>query len=208
MADYGKLTDEELVAAYQQVNDEKTIDELSIRYENTIRSITRKLYIMGGDEEDLRQAAAVGLWKAALAYKSDSEAKFSTFANTCIRNNVHKEIEKANAQKNEFLNSYISFSAPNDTSLNADGSESNETVGDKISADMDDPAKKFMDEDNCNRLLENIRKELSPDTYKVFSLYLEGYDYITIANKLGKTPKQIDNALQRIRKKVDTIRKS
>lgn len=198
--DLSALSDEKLVEMYHEGN-EPAIEELFERYKNIVRKKANELFIAGGDTEDLIQEGMIGLYKAARDYKADREATFSTFAYTCISGQMLTAINKANRKKNGPLNSYVSFDEPV-----GDDEENQMKIGDVITTEFDhNPEKMFVDKEWTKEFEKKIEEALSKFEKNVLDLYMSGEDYISIAKTLEKSPKSIDNALQRIRQKVDKI---
>ena len=132
----------------------------------------------------------IGLFKAVQSYQPDKDASFRTFAGMCIDRQLYSAIQNSNRQKHMPLNSYISLSEEPEETDELEGSW------------WENPENIIIDQESTRSLEQEIHRTLSPMENKVLKYYLKGYGYIQIAKIMGKTPKSIDNALQRIRGKI------
>lgn len=189
--DYDTCTDEELIARLRAGEREIT-DYLIDKYKSLVRTRARALYLVGGDHEDLIQEGMLGLFKAVRDYKPEKEASFATFAGLCIDRQMYSAVASSQRQKHQPLNSFVSLSEP--------VSEQELRL-----VDEETPEEIMISRENVIGMHERIKERLSKFEYQVLELYLKGYDYMQIAEKLGKQPKAIDNALQRIRSKVREV---
>lgn len=189
--DYDTCTDEELIARLRAGEREIT-DYLIDKYKSLVRTRARALYLVGGDHEDLIQEGMLGLFKAVRDYKPEKEASFATFAGLCIDRQMYSAVASSQRQKHQPLNSFVSLSEP--------VSEQELRL-----VDEETPEEIMISRENVIGMHERIKERLSKFEYQVLELYLKGYDYTQIAEKLGKQPKAIDNALQRIRGKVREV---
>lgn len=189
--DYDACTDEELIARLRAGEREIT-DYLIDKYKSLVRTRARALYLVGGDHEDLIQEGMLGLFKAVRDYKPEKEASFATFAGLCIDRQMYSAVASSQRQKHQPLNSFVSLSEP--------VSEQELRL-----VDEETPEEIMISRENVIGMHERIKERLSKFEYQVLELYLKGYDYTQIAEKLGKQPKAIDNALQRIRSKVREV---
>lgn len=181
--DYDTCTDEELIARLRAGEREIT-DYLIDKYKSLVRTRARALYLVGGDHEDLIQEGMLGLFKAVRDYKPGKEASFATFAGLCIDRQMYSAVASSQRQKHQPLNSFVSLSEP--------VSEQELRL-----VDEETPEEIMISRENVIGMHERIKERLSKFEYQVLELYLKGYDYTQIAEKLGKQPKAIDNALQR-----------
>lgn len=188
MNGYDQCSDEELIARLQ--NGEKEIsDYLMEKYKEFVRKKARAVYLIGGETDDLIQEGMIGLFKAVQDYRPEKEASFRTFAGLCIDRQLYNAVQSSNRQKHLPLNSYVSLSEAGEAEdLEGRWSENPEAV--------------VIDQERTRALAQKIRKTLSPMENKVLKYYMQGYGYVKIAELLGKKPKSIDNALQRIRGKI------
>ena len=159
------------------------------KYNGFVRKNSRAMFLIGGETDDLIQEGMIGLFKAVQSYHPDKEASFRTFAGMCIDRQLYSAIQNSNRQKHMPLNSYISLSEEKET--------------DELEASWwENPENIIIDQENTRSLEQEIHKVLSPMENRVLDYYLKGYSYIQIAGIMEKTPKSIDNALQRIRSKI------
>lgn len=182
-------------------NDDKeaAVDELMNRYKGLVRKQARTLFLIGGDGDDLIQEGMIALYKAITGYgKSDKGGTFAAYASACISNHLYNVIKGANRLKNAPLNQSISLDAPL-----SGASEDSRTVADTLPPDtLSDPAQILIDRENVSQIEELISSRLSSFEQEVVLLYIEGNSLSGIAKRLDKSPKSIDNALQRVKKKL------
>lgn len=188
MEQYEGISDEELIIRLR--NGESGIaDYLMEKYKGLVRRKARAMFLIGGDTDDLIQEGMIGLFKAVGDYQPDREASFMTFAKMCIDRQIYSAIQNSNRQKHMPLNSYISLSREDED-------------GPLKEAWVENPESIIIDQENTMALAAEIKKVLSPMENKVLDYYLEGGSYVQIGEKMGKSPKSIGNALQRIRGKI------
>lgn len=188
------MTDEELINCVRQ-GDKKAVDYLMDKYKNLVRQKARYLFLMGGDRDDLIQEGMIGLYKAIRDYAGGKEASFASFANLCIERQIYTAIKASNRQKNLPLNTYISLS---------DAEFVENDVKESIFGNNQlNPEKLVIDKESISVLQYELVRHLSSFEKKVFELFIEGRRYTEIAEELQKTPKAIDNALQRIKSKLN-----
>lgn len=200
MNSYCNYTDEELIAHFRD-GDDAVMDFILEKYKKTVINKAKTLYLMGGDEDDLIQEGMIGLFKAVMDYKDDRDASFNTFANLCISRQMYKAIQSASRKKNQPLNSYVSF-----YENGIDEIENYMEKGEGGNQGLNqNPEHMLIDQENEASLKANIAKTLSALEQRVMDLYIEGNDYKSIALKLGKSPKSIDNTIQRIKNKLSRI---
>ena len=190
------LTDEQLVLMAREGSE--TAEEILIeKYKGLVRAKAKAYFIAGAEAEDVVQEGMIGLMKAVRSFDEGREASFKTYAGTCINNQILKAIRKAEREKNQPLNDAISL----DNHLGE--KDENLTIGDILKASMfDEPEEKVIYEDTLLRLKGLSRNIFSPLEAQVLRAKIAGKNYQEIAEELGKSPKAIDNALQRIRKKI------
>ncbi len=195
-----KRTDEELIAAAGE-HDDLAVDELMNRYKGLVRKQARALFLIGGDGDDLIQEGMIALYKAINSYDTSHKktGSFASFASTCISNHLYNVIKGANRLKNAPLNQSISLDAPISGASDTD----TRTVADTLPPDIQsDPAQILIDRENVSRIEDMINAHLSSFERDVVMLYINGNTISQIGEKLNKTPKSIDNALQRVKKKL------
>lgn len=198
--DYGAMSDEELISALRD-GEENVTDYLMDKYKSLVRKKAKTMYILGADTEDLIQEGMIGLFKAVRDFDCGRDASFSTFAQLCVSRQMYTAIEASNRKKHMPLNSYISIYNEKDKE---DGSEP--ILSEVLSSITDrNPEEILIDKDNVNRLVEAITESLSVFEQQVLNLRLTGMGYVEIAKVLGKDEKSTDNALLRIKAKVKKI---
>ena len=188
MEQYKNVSDEDLIARLR--NGESGIsDYLMEKYKGLVKQKARAMFLIGGDNDDLIQEGMIGLFKAVQDYQPEKEASFQTFARICIDRQIYNAIKSSNRQKHQPLNTYVSLSAKDDeNTLDDIWAQSPETI--------------VIDQENRRLLEEEIFRSLSSMEKKVLEYYLEGCSYVEISRLLDKSPKSIDNALQRIKTKI------
>ncbi len=179
-------SDEQLVSAYREGRAEAA-DVLMERYKPLVLRQTSARFLVGGDRDDLIQEGMIGLYKAIRDYDAEKAASFSTFASLCVDRQIMNAIEAAQRAKNQPLNSSVPL-------LDKEWEDE--------AAVADSPEKIVIEQVTAGERLSEIRRKLSPLERKVLELNISGLDYREIAKRLGKEPKSVDNALQRIRKKT------
>ena len=179
--------------------DERAMDTIIRRYEGFVRLKASSYFLAGGDSSDLIQEGLVGLFKAVRDFRSDKETSFRSFAELCITRQIITAIKTATRFKHAPLNTYVSFShTPAGQDLDADC-----TLGDALPGPaVDDPATCVISSDELQSLLECLGSTLSPLESQVLTFYLEGRSYEAIGDLIGCDPKTVDNALQRVKRKV------
>ena len=198
--DLEELSENEIILIAQNRNDE-AMTYLMEKYKGLVRQKVRTLFLIGGDKDDLVQEGMIGLYKAICDYSPDKEASFKTFADLCISRQVYTAIKTSNRMKNQPLNSYISIYSPaySDENALADGDF---IIDQEIRASQLNPEEIIIDRENVSRIEKNLFAYLSKMETKVLELYLDGMTYQEIASYMDKSPKSIDNALQRIKSKL------
>ena len=199
--DYSVMTDEKLIELSRDGKDE-VMDYLLDKYKGLVRRKARTMFLVGGDTDDLIQEGMIGLYKAVRDYDVRKEASFLTFANLCIDRQIYSAINASNRKKHSPLNSYISFPLLNFLNDNV----TNELYMDKQNVNHRNPEDLYIDRENAIHIEHMLEKELSAFEYEVLKMYIDGADYIEIAERMDKKPKSIDNAIQRIKKKVKFIK--
>ena len=199
---YAEIADEVLLANRNGENDADAItDYLCDKYKNLVRKKANALYLIGAEKEDLIQEGMIGLFKAIRDFDATKEVSFYHFAKLCISRQMYHAIEASQRLKHAPLNSYVSF-------FEETGKEGGITLEDVLEADTDqDPEKLLILRESYRDFYDGLEQRLSPMEKQVCELYLQGKNYHQIADILGKASKSIDNALQRIRKKISEQRK-
>ena len=187
-----------LIAAARN-GDEKAMDSIIRRYEGFVRLKASSYFLAGGDSHDLIQEGLVGLFKAVRDFRSDKDTSFRSFAELCITRQIITAIKTATRHKHAPLNSYVSFSH----TPAGQESEVDCTLGDALPGpSVDDPASCVISTEELQSLLDCLGTALSSLESQVLTCYLEGRSYEEIGELLGCDPKTVDNALQRVKRKI------
>ncbi|HYH28288.1 MAG TPA: RNA polymerase sporulation sigma factor SigH [Actinomycetota bacterium] len=188
-------TDEELVARYQ-AGEAEAAEELLERYRDFTRMKCRSYFLAGADRDDTVQEGMIGLYKAIRDYDPDRERSFKTFADLCITRQVISAIKTARRNKHTPLNSYVSISG-------SVGGEEDESMPLELLGTSPDPGDLVVSREEVGAIRMAFSEVLSDFEADVLHLYVEGKSYQEIGELLGRAPKAVDNAVQRIRKKVE-----
>lgn len=190
---FDKKTDEELVKLAQE-KDLAVFEYILSKYKGMVTKISRSYYLVGGDIDDLIQEGMIGLVKAITNYNFDTP--FKSFAYICIKSSILSAIKGANRYKNMPLKDYVSLSIDDDFAID----KNDYAISDELS-----PEETYINKEAETELKDKIYQSLSPLENSVLSYYLQGYSYADIGKKKNKNTKTIDNAIQRIRKKIKGI---
>ena len=182
-----------------QGGDQEAVSQILDKYKGFVLMNSRKFFLNGADREDLHQEGMIGLIKAIRKYDDGRNASFSTFASICIRRQIITAVKSSNTGKNKVLN----------TAVNAfyEGEEFNFSYS-KKSLNLNNPEEIFLGKEKIKGLKEYLHLSLSKMENEIFEFMLLGNDYIEIAEKTGKKTKAVDNAIQRIKKKVKVFLES
>jgi RNA polymerase sporulation-specific sigma factor len=190
---FENVADEQLIALAKE-NNTNAIDELFNRYRYVILSVARSYFLSGGDTEDLLQEGMLAAFKAINTFNGKSS--FNSYLYLCVKNRILSVIKSSNRFKNQPLNNYISLSGVVDGDI------------DKSEVIIDGgygPEEKYINEETASELVCKIKNSLSDYEYEILTLYLKGYSQKEIGERLNKKDKSVDNALQRIKKKILTL---
>jgi len=191
------IVDEGLVRR-ARAGDQQAMDQIIARYRGFVRLKSSAYFLAGGDSEDLIQEGLIGLFKAVRDYRPEREASFRSFAELCVTRQIITAIKTAARNKHTPLNTYVSFSNTRA------GSEQETTLADVLPDDpVTDPINQAISTEELQSLVECLGKVLSPLESQVLAMYLEGRSYEEVAEKLECNPKSVDNALQRVKRKVE-----
>ena len=194
---YKDFSDEELIEKLR-VGDAEIADYIMEKYKPLVRKKTNAMYLIGGEAEDLIQEGMIGLFKAVRDYDPEKTASFFSFADLCVTRQLYSALEASNRKKHSPLNNYVSFSNQDETEgLSLEEVISSQTIS---------PEQMLIEKERKEEFFEHLQEKLSTMEKKVLYLYLEGNSYIQIAEQLEKTPKSIDNTLQRIRGKIKLLK--
>ena len=196
-ARFKDMTDEE-IAALAQASDGEALEYLLNKYKNFVRSRARSYFLIGADHEDIVQEGMIGLYKAIRDYRSEKLSSFRAFAELCVTRQIITAIKTATRQKHIPLNSYVSLNRP------IYDEESDRTLMDVLSeVQMAGPEELLISQEDYSSVENRISEVLSDLEMEVLNSYLEGKSYQEIAQDLGRHVKSIDNALQRVKRKLE-----
>ncbi len=171
------------------------------RYKGFVRLKASSYFLAGGDSEDLIQEGWIGLYKAIRDYRTDRESSFRNFAELCITRQIITAVKTATRNKHTPLNHYVSFSSP----AGAGGDDDAPVLEDLIaSPSVNDPARQAISSEELRSLVGCLSTSLSSLESSVLALYLDGRSYEEIGGRLDCDTKTVDNALQRVKRKVGT----
>jgi RNA polymerase sporulation-specific sigma factor len=192
-----KVDDGFLIALAKQ-GDRMAYDRLVRRYHGFVRLKASSYFLAGGDSEDLIQEGLVGLYKAIRDYRTDRESSFRNFAELCITRQIITAVKTATRNKHSPLNQYVSFS-----STPAAAGEDVPTLDQTIAGpSVNDPVNRVISSEELRSLVGCLSTALSELESRVLSLYLDGCSYEQVGERLGCDTKTVDNALQRVKRKV------
>jgi RNA polymerase sporulation-specific sigma factor len=194
------LTDEELAGRFQG-GDTEALDVLLRRYRRFAKAKARGYFLVGGDSDDIEQEGLIGLFKAARDFRADRQSSFRAFAELCVTRQIITAIKGATRQKHQALNRYVSISAVSVGADHDDDRAMEELLGDRTEID---PADQVANGERFDTMRESMTRMLSSLEVDVLRLYVEGKSYQEIGVHLNRHVKSIDNALQRIKHKLDT----
>jgi len=194
---FNLMDDEEIVAL--AIAGDKTAEEYLIhKYKNFVRARARSYFLIGADKEDIVQEGMIGLFKAIRDFKPDKQSSFRAFAELCITRQIITAVKTATRQKHIPLNSYVSLNKP------IYDEESDRTLLDVITGSrVTDPEELMINREEFSDIEGKMGEVLSPLEGQVLMAYLDGKTYQEIAEILDRHVKSIDNALQRVKRKLE-----
>ena len=194
--DFDSMTDEQVVILAQET-DSPALEYLLNKYKNFVRTKARSYFLIGADHEDIVQEGMIGLYKAIRDYKAERLSSFRAFAELCVTRQIITAIKTATRQKHIPLNSYISLNKP------IYEEDSDRTLLDVITEEgMSNPEEMIIDREDLSMIEGKIGQMLSDLEKDVLVRYMEGKSYVEIAGEMHRHVKSIDNALQRIKRKL------
>lgn len=192
------LMDDEAIVELAKEGDTYALEYLINKYKNFVRAKARSYFLIGADREDIIQEGMIGLYKAIRDYRCDKLSSFRAFAELCITRQIITAIKTATRQKHIPLNSYVSLNKP------IYDEDSDRTLLDVISGTkITDPEELIISREEFDDIEEKMGEILSSLEWKVLMSYLEGKSYQEIAVDLHRHVKSIDNALQRVKRKLE-----
>ncbi len=201
MSKYENMPDEQLIRKLRE-GETAIMDYIISKYKYLVIRAAKAMYLLGGENDDLIQEGMIGLFKAIRDFDIHQETSFYSFAELCISRQMYTAIKLSQRQKHMPLNSYVSLYDINKSSSDEKQSPLIEQL--EMEAN-NNPEELFLDKERMLMLVRELNERLSDMERRVLHLHLQGEDYRSIAELLDKSPKSIDNALQRIRQKMRTI---
>jgi RNA polymerase sporulation-specific sigma factor len=194
---YESLPDEEIVE-FAKGGNEVALEYLINKYKNFVRAKARSYFLIGADREDIIQEGMIGLYKAIRDFRAEKLTSFRAFAELCITRQIITAIKTATRQKHIPLNSYVSLNKP------IYDEESDRTLLDILSGTkVSDPEELVISQEEFMAIERKMGEFLSDLEWQVLTFYLEGKSYQEIADELERHVKSIDNALQRVKRKLE-----
>ena len=195
---FAKMTDEEIILESQQHDNVLAQEYLLHKYRNFVRAKARSYFLIGAEREDIIQEGMIGLYKAIRDFRADKQASFRAFAELCVTRQIITAIKTATRQKHIPLNSYVSLNKP------IYEEDSDRTLLDVISGvKVANPEDMIISREEFSDIESKMNDILSDLEWKVLMSYLDGKSYQEIAAELGRHIKSIDNALQRVKRKLE-----
>ena len=201
MSNYEVMTDEQLI---RNLRDGETaiMDYIISKYKYLVIRAAKAMYLLGGENDDLIQEGMIGLFKAIRDFDVNQETSFYSFAELCISRQMYTAIKLSQRQKHIPLNSYVSLYDVK----KVDFEEKQAPLIEQLEMETNNnPEDLFLDKERMLMLVNELNERLSDMERRVLHLHLQGEDYRSIAKLLDKSPKSIDNALQRIKQKMSAI---
>lgn len=199
VTDYSAYSDEELVQLIHQ-EDNRALDVLIRKYRRFVQKKARTYFLIGADREDIVQEGLIGLYKAIRDYDEEKLSSFRAFAELCVTRQIITAIKTATRQKHTPLNSYVSLDKP------IFDEESDRTMLDVIVGSKSiDPEEMLVNQEKLVSLEQKLSELLSSLEKQVLHLYLDGRSYQEISVELNRHVKSIDNALQRVKRKLEKL---
>jgi len=196
--DFENMTDEEIVAEAKTNDNTIALDYLINKYRNFVRAKARSYFLIGADREDIIQEGMIGLYKAIRDFRNDKLSSFRAFAELCVTRQIITAIKTATRQKHIPLNSYVSLNKP------IYDEDSDRTLLDVLSGSkISDPEELVISREEFIDIEAKMGQILSDLEWKVLMSYLDGKSYQEIAIELDRHVKSIDNALQRVKRKLE-----
>lgn len=200
---FDQLTDEEIILEIKRNCDNQALDYLINKYRPFVRAKTRTYFLIGADSEDIVQEGMIGLYKAIRDFRNDKLSSFRAFAELCVTRQIITAIKTATRQKHIPLNSYISINKP------IYDEESDRTLLDVLpGGQVSDPEEMVISQEEYIDIEAKMEEILSDLEWKVLMSYLDGKSYQEIAVDLKRHVKSIDNALQRVKRKLEKYMES
>lgn len=196
--EFANLTDEEIVLDIKENNNKVALDYLIHKYRNFVRAKARSYFLIGADREDIVQEGMIGFYKAIRDFRNDKLSSFRAFAELCVTRQIITAIKTATRQKHIPLNSYVSLNKP------IYDEDSDRTLMDVLAgARVSNPEDLVVSQEEYADIENKMEELLSDLEWKVLMSYLDGKSYQEIAHDMHRHIKSIDNALQRVKRKLE-----
>lgn len=196
-SEYEAMVDEDLVEI-AKAGSKRALEFLMLKYKNFVRAKARSYFLVGADREDIIQEGMIGLYKAVRDFRPDKLSSFKVFAELCIQRQIITAIKTATRQKHIPLNSYVSLNKP------IYDEESDRTLMDVLAGSMiSDPEQLIISREEFDQIEKRMGEMLSDLEWQVLMAYLDGRSYQEIAYEIGRHVKSVDNALQRVKRKLE-----
>lgn len=189
--EYKDLSDERLAVLAK--SDGVALETLIERYKMAVKSTARQYFLVGGEEDDLIQEGTIGLFRAITTF--DGVSVFKSYAFRCIKSGIISVVRRATSGKSKPLNYYVPIYAGEDDDKNS-----------FIKGEIVDPEEEYINSETAKEFMERVKSVLSEYEYEILKMYLDGYTYTDIAEFKSKNVKSVDNAVQRIRKKIAKVK--
>lgn len=198
LSEFDNLSDEDIVFSIKDNDDKQALDYIINKYKNFVRAKARSYFLIGADREDIIQEGMIGLYKAIRDFRNDKLSSFRAFAELCVTRQIITAIKTATRQKHIPLNSYVSLNKP------IYDEDSDRTLLDVLSGvRVSDPEELIISREEFVDIAEKMESILSDLEWRVLMSYLDGHSYQEIAVDLNRHVKSIDNALQRVKRKIE-----
>lgn len=193
------MTDEQLIEKLR-LGEKDIMDYIMEKYKGLVRQNAKAMFLLGGENDDLIQEGMIGLFKAVQDYNPEAGTSFYSFAQLCISRQIYSAMKAAQRKKHIPLNSYVSLYAE------AENQEGKISLAETIEAGAEsNPEEALLGREDACAFEKELKERLSKLENRVLYLHLLGMDYLTIADIIGKSPKTVDNALQRIKAKAKDL---
>lgn len=201
MRKYDRMTDEQLIDELRS-GDQGVTNYIMDKYKTMVRKKAHAMFLLGGENEDLIQEGMIGLIKAVRDYDPGMGNSFSSFADLCVSRQIYSAIEASKRKKHLPLNYYISLYEESENHHDGNKMQLIDTIEPE---QENDPEALYFGKEYTEAFVEQLKEMLSPLENHVLYLHLMGTDYKKIAEILEKSPKSVDNAIQRIRGKAEKM---
>ena len=189
------LNSDEKLIEQCRLGDPAALDHIMNKYKPLVIKKSRSMFLIGGETEDLIQEGMIGLFKAVQDYQTDRDSSFYSLAKLCIERQIYSAVTMAGRKKHSPLNGYISLSHSDDFEFEENS----------VSSAILNPEETIIDRERMWLIQQKLTQKLSSLEAAVLDLFLKGYSYVQMADRLGKKEKSIDNALHRIKNKLQLI---